>query len=542
MFHVLIGVTISAAAVDTIPAAKLLPYPPMHWHSWNQFSGEATVTEANMREIADALVTSGMAAVGYDTVNVVCNGWGARDPVTHRFTENKAKWPTGMAGLAKYLHGKGLKMGCYTAPGAKNCCGEPGSLGHEAIDADFFAEIGCDHIMSDFCHPYTDPAHSKAEYAKLGAAIANSSNPNMIYGIWHTGFGKTWKWFKDVGGHYTRVVTDMSNWWDKGAGSNEPGSVLKNFDVAMSIPGIQSATVPGHYVFLDNMVVGVKPGGHACSGPGLTTEEARSHFTMWVMAASPLLTNNDVRSMSAEIKNILINPEVLAVHKDPLTNMGVRIDVGGGVNEPHTAILDVTSSVYAKPLADGSSAVMVLNRATTAQNVTVALEDVGDPFVTRYAIRDLWARTNLSSIPVVAQMGYQSFNLVNTMQLDVPAHGVRLLRMWPLAPLPTPLPTPVPPPPSPRACPSDFTTHGSGFWHNTDPCPNNVFMNCTEDHANGTVVLCAHKCRVTTGCVAFEMPAPGDVPACYIFLNSLAAPFTPLGGALTCTLAEDTAE
>ena len=70
--------------------------------------------------------------------------------------------------------------------GLTNCCGEPGSLGHEATDAEFFAEIGCDHIMSDWCQPYTNPLHSKTGYAKLGAAIANSSNPNMVYGIWHT--------------------------------------------------------------------------------------------------------------------------------------------------------------------------------------------------------------------------------------------------------------------------------------------------------------------------------------------------------------------
>jgi len=82
-------------------------------------------------------------------------------------------------------------------------------------------------------------------------------------------------------------------------------------------------------------------------------------MTMWVMAASPLLTNNDVRVMSDDILEILTNPEVLAVHKDPLTKMASRIDVGGGVNEPHTASLDVTWSSYGKPLADGSTAVMV---------------------------------------------------------------------------------------------------------------------------------------------------------------------------------------
>ena len=56
-------------------------------------------------------------------------------------------------------------------------------------------------------------------------------------------------------------------------------------------------------------------------------------MSMWVMAASPLLTCNDVRNMSADIKEILTNPEVLAVHKDPLAKMAVRIDVGGGDEE-----------------------------------------------------------------------------------------------------------------------------------------------------------------------------------------------------------------
>ena len=54
-------------------------------------------------------------------------------------------------------------------------------------------------------------------------------------------------------------------------------------------------------------------------------------MSMWVMAASPLLTCNDVRNMSDDIKQVLTNEEVLAVHKDALVKMAVRIDVGGGV-------------------------------------------------------------------------------------------------------------------------------------------------------------------------------------------------------------------
>ena len=40
------------------PAAELAPYPPMHWHSWNTFCAEDMVNHTNMREMADALISS----------------------------------------------------------------------------------------------------------------------------------------------------------------------------------------------------------------------------------------------------------------------------------------------------------------------------------------------------------------------------------------------------------------------------------------------------------------------------------------------------
>jgi hypothetical protein len=96
-----------------------------------------------MKEVADALVDTGMVDAGYDMVNVVCNGWGPRvrvgrssRPVSVSFSLSQStpptciahtlttfgertltppqnatgqltqkepdKWPTGMAGLATY--------------------------------------------------------------------------------------------------------------------------------------------------------------------------------------------------------------------------------------------------------------------------------------------------------------------------------------------------------------------------------------------------------------------------------------------------------
>jgi len=533
---VVVGVTLSATVVGTSagvltravpkPPAEIAPYPPMHWHSWNTFCAENMVNETNMREMADALIKSGMAAAGYDTVNVVCNGWTGRDPVTKTFTENRQLWPTGIAGFADYVHSKGLKLGCYTSPATRNCCGEPGSLGYEDVDMEFFAQAGCDHVMVDWCRAYTDPASTRAEYAVIGQAIAKSSNPNMLYGVWPGGMGKSWKWSAEVGGHYWRTAADILNVWDAGSGR----SVLHNFDVAYSIPDIASRTVPGRYTFLDQMVVGVYPHKGGIGGPGLNLIETQSHMAMWVMAASPLLTCNDVRNMTAEIKEILTNPEILAVHKDPAARMATRIDVGGGVEEDHAARLcDSNWSVYGKMLSDGSSAVMVLNRGEANATVELHMEDVGDSMSTNFNIRDLIEHTNLTmasggrSRRGTAAVGVRS--TAGSISLVVQPHGVRVLRLWPVAP---------PPPP---ACPAGYSPHPGGFWRNTDPCPNNNFNNCTEDRANATVAKCAAKCDASTGCAAFELfilDVPSSEAACYIFLDRLEQPFTANADSLTC--------
>ena len=42
--------------------------PPMGWNSWNKFG--CNVSDKLIREMADAMVTSGMKAAGYQYVNI----------------------------------------------------------------------------------------------------------------------------------------------------------------------------------------------------------------------------------------------------------------------------------------------------------------------------------------------------------------------------------------------------------------------------------------------------------------------------------------
>ena len=66
----LIALTVAVAAgvAKKIAPQEIAPFPPMQWHSWGLFTYEDLVNEQNMGEIADALISSGMAAAGYCAV------------------------------------------------------------------------------------------------------------------------------------------------------------------------------------------------------------------------------------------------------------------------------------------------------------------------------------------------------------------------------------------------------------------------------------------------------------------------------------------
>jgi len=56
-------------------------------------------------------------------------------------------------GLAGRLRARqGLKLGIYEDAGTATCAGFPGSLGHEAVDAQSFADWGIDYLKYDNCN------------------------------------------------------------------------------------------------------------------------------------------------------------------------------------------------------------------------------------------------------------------------------------------------------------------------------------------------------------------------------------------------------
>ena len=95
-------VLLSAAATLAVALQNgLARTPPMAYSSWNDCS--SNVTDARMRFIAEALVSTGLAKAGYAAVHVD-EGWFKGRAADGSIIVEQAKFPQGMKALGDWIH------------------------------------------------------------------------------------------------------------------------------------------------------------------------------------------------------------------------------------------------------------------------------------------------------------------------------------------------------------------------------------------------------------------------------------------------------
>lgn len=367
----------------TPPPVRFVSYnglaktPPMGWNSWNLFAGK--VNEELVKQIADAMVSSGMRDAGYIYVNIDDTWEGTRDADGN--LRPNSKFPD-MKGLADYLHARGLNLGIYSSPGPRTCASYPASYGHEAQDAKTFASWGVDYLKYDWCSAggiYKDN-QLQAVYQKMGKALEATGRP-IVFSLCEYGLGDVQNWGADVGGNLWRTTGDIRDSWE---------SMIANIE--KQVPTAPYAG-PGHWNDPDMLEIG---NGH------MTDTEYRTHMSLWALSAAPLLAGNDIRNMSAETKAILLNKEVIAVDQDPLGKQAVPIRQGD-------------LETWIKPLADGDVAVGVVNLGSSTARATILASNLRLNGKVQHA-RDLWTHEDVNF-----QNGEYS--------ADVPSHSTLMLRV-----------------------------------------------------------------------------------------------------------------
>jgi alpha-galactosidase len=372
--------------------------PPMGWNSWNAF--HCDVNEARVKGAADAIAASGMRDAGYQYV-VIDDCWqGARD-AHGDIQPDPERFPAGMKALGDYIHSRGLKFGIYSDAGDKTCGGRPGSWGHEYQDARQYAAWGVDYLKYDWCNTWTQGADLPAYVHKQNAVSAyllmsqalQATGRAIVFSICEWGNAEPWLWARNVGNLW-RTAGDIADAWSGHPQSWDNG--LANI-IDMQA-GLAPFAGPGHWNDPDMLEVG---------NGGMTDTEYRTHFSMWAILAAPLIAGNDLAAMSADTRAILLNRDVIAVDQDRLGAQGDRVWKEGDLE------------IWARPLAGGGRAAVLLNRGEAPASITLSWEMLHYPASLSLGVRDLWAHRQLAR----ARGAFTARN--------VAPHGVVMIRIEP---------------------------------------------------------------------------------------------------------------
>ncbi len=381
--------------------------PPMGWNDW--YAHYDRITDAMMRQAADIMVSTGMADVGYQYVNIDdcwMNFVKHKDPkrMGPRRDEQGNILPNAyfpdMAAMTAYIHAKGLKAGLYTSPGAQTCAGCEGAWDKELQDARQFAAWNFDFLKYDWCSYQKKAANASLEemkkpYIKMGN-ILKTLDRDIVLNLCQYGMGDVWNWGAEVGGQCWRTSGDL-------------GMELERYhEVAVRNAEHWQCAKPGAWNDPDYLMIGYEgaasEGAEAKAFP-LSPSEQYSYFSLWCLMASPLFYSGDMTKLDEFTLNILCNPEVIDIDQDPL----------GAQGHPVIRRADETE-IWTKPLEDGSVAVGLFNRAEIEQPVKVAWSEIG--LKGKQRVRDLWRQKDLG----VIDTEYTA---------PVSRNGVVLVRVWP---------------------------------------------------------------------------------------------------------------
>lgn len=330
MKYLFLLLSILALQVSAQKFQDLAQTPPMGWNSWNYFECE-NVNEQVIREMADAMAENGMKEVGYEYI-IIDDCWQVGRDEKGVIIVDAEKFPSGIKSLADYVHSKGLKFGIYSDAGTHTCGGRPGSKSFEKTDAQTYANWGVDYLKYDWCNTEgQDPIES---YTLMRDALFEAGRP-IVFSICDWGYSSPWEWAGEVG-HLWRTTLDISDRWDGDRWGNQLGWTV----ILEKQNGLEKYAGPSHWNDPDMLEVG---------NPGLTTNEARAHFSMWCMLAAPLICGNDLKNMPLEIKEILTQKEMIAINQDILGKQGFKIYDEGNFE------------IWQKPLSNGDIALCFLN-------------------------------------------------------------------------------------------------------------------------------------------------------------------------------------
>ena len=352
---------LSAALAAAAHAQTIAPTPPMGWNSWDGFG--LTIDEADFK--ANVEVLAALKPYGW-TYAVIDEGWYMDNPFGAKLADRKyrldangllipslGRFPSaangaGLKPLGDWVHAQGLKFGVHVVRGIPKQAVEAnlpiaGSNFHAADAADIsdtcpwddgnyglrdnaagqayydsmvklFADWGVDYIKIDCIadHPYKPveirQVSEAIKHSGRDMVLSLSPGPTQIGHAAEVGaLAQLWRIGDDTWDGWTFPHPDPKSEWPQG--------LRQGFDkLALWYPYAK----PGNWPDADMLPFGTlapHPGWGDPRQSRLTPDEARSMFTLWAVARSPLILGGDLTKLDDFTRSLIINKAVIAVNQ-----------------------------------------------------------------------------------------------------------------------------------------------------------------------------------------------------------------------------------
>lgn len=236
------------------------------------------------------------------------------------------------------------------------------------------------------------------EASSMWARVTNSPEKPITYSICEWGMARPYLWGAKAGTMWRTTPDIAANW----------RSVMFIYNRTLKLWKYAS---PGHYNDPDMLEVG---------NGKLTYNENESHFALWCMLAAPLMLGNDIREFvkdgapdkTNDTLKIVTNKHLIAVDQDELGKPAKRIKKSGGID------------IIARPLANGDSALCMLNCASSTKSISFSLDELAkDEYAgfadapSGYELHDLWTDERTSGTTIAA---------------SIPSHATVVYRVKPI--------------------------------------------------------------------------------------------------------------
>ena len=287
-------VAAAAAAAPAPPtAASARAFPPRGFNPCNGLNcNMASLGEAALRSLADAIATNGMLAANFSWLNLDDGIVSGRD-ASGALVADATGFPSGIRALADYANARGLALGAYTDRGTTTCEGRPGAKGHEAQDAATWVGWGIRWLKEDSCASSPDFTAAVADYGAMQAGLA-ATGADVFFSLcgWMSGFAA----FSALPlGDAWRISTDVPT--------------LARFAQNIEAAAVAADFTGPHRGWPDVDMIG----GH------WPADAERLHVSFIAAIGAPMLLSWDVRDAHAGATlplSAYLNPELLAIHSD----------------------------------------------------------------------------------------------------------------------------------------------------------------------------------------------------------------------------------